>query len=595
MTPIQHVIVIVGENHTFDNIFATYKAPRGQTIKNMLSEGIVKANGAPGSNVTLARQWTARDTHRQGYTNSPIPVAPYTTLPAPNTTYMDPRCDGGLPGNSPDTRFPPNMPNAPFQITRYVPYDEVHKAFKACDNGAYVGDPLHRFYQMNQQVARNTNKLWVWTAETAGDSNGAPPSDTDQGALSMGFYNVQQGDAPVLNGLAHDFAMSDNYHQAVMGGTGTNHVALGTGSAASYQGPSGNPLVPPSDQIENPNAQPGSNNFYTQDGYAGGTYSDCSDHSAPGVGPILDYLHATWPGASSRCAADTYYMLNNYNPGYLADGTPDPGPFAVPPQNESTFPTIGDELSSNDISWGYFGQGWHNGNPNLNQYCNICNPFQYATSIMTSAAQRKAHLHDIGLFQRDAAAGTLPAVSIVKPEGTFDGHPGYSTLAAFEAFTSTIIHNVASNPALWRSTAIFITEDEGGGYYDSGYVQPVSFFGDGTRVPMIAVSPWVNPGYIDHTYTDHVSVLKFIEANWGLNPLSSTSLDNLPNPVASPSNPYVPANGPAIGNLMTLFDFNRTPSERNAERQRLDGLTSRYTLKPFEHARVTAPNSHDLD
>ncbi len=104
----------------------------------------------------------------------------------------------------------------------------------------------------------------------------------------------------------------------------------------------------------------------------------------------------------------------------------------------------------------------------------------------------------------------------MKPEGTFDGHPAYSTLAAFEAFTSTVIHDVASNPSLWRSTAIFVTEDEGGGYYDSGYVQPTSFFGDGTRVPMMAVSPWVNPGHIDHTYTDHVSVLKFIEANWGL-------------------------------------------------------------------------------
>ena len=112
---------------------------------------------------------------------------------------------------------------------------------------------------------------------------------------------------------------------------------------------------------------------------------------------------------------------------------------------------------------------------------------------------------------------------------------------------------------------------------------------------MLAVSPWVNPGHIDHTYTDHVSVLKFIEANWGLSPLSSTSLDNLPNPIASPANPYVPTNGPAIGDLMTLLDFSRTPAEINAERQSLVHLTSRYTLRPFEHATVTSPNSHDLD
>ena len=137
--------------------------------------------------------------------------------------------------------------------------------------------------------------------------------------------------------------------------------------------------------------------------------------------------------------------------------------------------------------------------------------------------------------------------------------------------------------------------DEGGGYYDSGYIQPISFFGDGTRIPMIAVSPWTNPGAIDHTYTDHVSVLKFIEANWGLSPLSSNSLDNLPNPVMSTTNPYVPTNGPAIGNLMTMFNFNRTPAEVSAQRLALVHMTARHTLRPFEHARVTAPDPDDLD
>jgi acid phosphatase len=594
-TPIKHVIVIVGENHTFDNVYATYTPRHGQRIMNLRSEGIVKRNGTPGANVAKARQWTATDTASDGYTNAPKLVAPYPSLPQPNTTYIDPRCDGGQKADTPDSRFPANLPNAPFQITKYVPYDEIHGAFKACDNGAYVGDPLHRFYQMNQQTNRNAEKLWVWTDETAGDSNGAPPSDTFEGAVAMGFYNVAQGDAPVFDFLANHFSMSDNYHQAVMGGTGTNHVALGSGLAASYQDANGNPTTPPANQIENPNAQPGTNNWYTQDGYSGGTYSKCADTSSPGVGVIIAYLHQNWPGATSHCAPNTYYMLNNYNPGYLANGQKDPGPFAVPPQSQKTYPTIGDELSKRNVTWGYFGQGWNNGNPNLAQYCNICNPFQYATSIMTSPAQRAAHLHGLSVFQSEARAGTLPAVSIVKPEGTFDGHPAYSTLAAFEGFASTVIGDVANNPSLWKNTAIFVTMDEGGGYYDSGYIQPLSFFGDGTRVPMIAVSPFVNPGHIDHTYTDHVSVLKFIEANWGLAPLQSRSLDNLPNPTTSGSNPYVPTNGPAIGNLMTLFDFHRSAAQMSAERKELVGLTRRYTLRPFVHAKVTAPDSHDLD
>ena len=154
-------------------------------------------------------------------------------------------------------------------------------------------------------------------------------------------------------------------------------------------------------------------------------------------------------------------------------------------------------------------------------------------------------------FVSEAANGTLPAVSFLKP-GDDDGHPGYSTLYAYENFVARAVAAIQGNAKLWRSTAILITEDESGGYYDSGYIQPVSFFGDGPRVPMMVVSPYARQGFVDHTYTDHVSILKFIEANWGLKPLTSYSEDNLPN--ATPGQ-YVPKARPAIGNLMTMFNF----------------------------------------
>ena len=110
---------------------------------------------------------------------------------------------------------------------------------------------------------------------------------------------------------------------------------------------------------------------------------------------------------------------------------------------------------------------------------------------------------------------------------------------------------------MWSSTAIFITTDEGGGYYDSGYVQPLDFFGDGTRIPLIVVSPYVRPGHISHDYTDHVSLLKFIERNWNLGTISQRSRDGLPNPTYDGNgSEYVPANSPAIGDLFDLFAFN---------------------------------------
>ena len=104
----------------------------------------------------------------------------------------------------------------------------------------------------------------------------------------------------------------------------------------------------------------------------------------------------------------------------------------------------------------------------------------------------------------------------MKPSGFVDGHPASSKLDLFEGFVKKIVDGVQANPALWQSTAIFVTFDEGGGYYDSGYVQPVDFFGDGTRIPMLLISPYTTPGHISHQYNDHVSILKFIEYNWSL-------------------------------------------------------------------------------
>ncbi len=193
---------------------------------------------------------------------------------------------------------------------------------------------------------------------------------------------------------------------------------------------------------------------------------------------------------------------------------------------------------------------------NSDEYCNICNPFQYDTSIMSNASVRTAHIQDTANLYSDIQNNTLPAVSFVKPSGLVDGHPASSKLNLFEGFTQKIVSAVQANQSLWSDTAILITFDEGGGYYDSGYVQPLDYFGDGTRIPMIAVSPFTTPGTITHNYSDHVSVIKFIERNWTLNPVTSRSRDNFPNPATSTANPYVPNNSPAISDLFELFNFN---------------------------------------
>ena len=626
-TPIQHVIVIIGENRTFDHIFATYKPLPGQKVDNLLSKGIVNEDGTPGPNYFLATQWSAVDKKPEKFSISPQGKSLYGTLPPPLTggpatpffsTAKDARAvENGLPGNYykfmttggtgqashvPDARIPNvnNLPPGPFQLTSStLPYD------------AYTASPVHRFYQMWQQLDCNAayataaspngclSDLFPWVEVTIGaGSNGNPQpanfnlASTHEGGTSMGFYNVLQGDAPYLKFLADHYSMSDNFHQSVMGGTGANHIMLGTGDAMFFSDGNGNPAAPPHkqmvaagspnagivDEIENPDPQPRTNNYYTQDGYGGGsfgaqsfgggTYSNCSDSDAPGVAAVLDYLSSLPYRVDTKCDAGHYYLLNNYNPGYYGDGrnayadigNPNETVFTIPPSN---LRTIGDELNERQISWKYYGDQWNNyvANPDglyvqaNNEYCNICNPFQYVSSIMTNPAVRKAHLQDTIDLYRDIKKGTLPAVSYVKPSGWLDGHPASSKLNLFEGFVKKIVDEVQANPSLWASTAIFVTFDEGGGYYDSGYVQPLDFFGDGTRIPLIVVSPFTSAGHVSHVYTDHVSILKFIEANWGLSPLTGRSRDNLPNPKLTPGNPYVPANRPAIGNLMDLFSF----------------------------------------
>jgi phospholipase C len=339
------------------------------------------------------------------------------------------------------------------------------------------------------------------------------------------------------------------------------------------------------DEVENPNPAIGTNNWYTEDGYGGGSfgspsfgggsYSDCSDPRQPGVAPIVNYLKSLPRPVDPRCEAGHYYLLNNYNPGYFGNGknaytdtNANNTVFTIPP---STVRSIGDDLNTKQISWKYYGDQWNNYVPDpyqlnygaigakTDEYCNICNPFQYDFQVMASTDARTARMKDTIDLYNDIAKGTIPAVSFVKPSGLVDGHPSSSKLNLFEGFTKKIVDAVLASPTLSKDTAIFITFDEGGGYYDSGYVQPLDFFGDGTRIPLIVVSAYNTPGHISHEYTDHVSILKFIERNWGLPPVTSRSRDNFPNPVTAPNDPYVPTNGPAIGDLFDLFNFPTAP------------------------------------
>jgi phospholipase C len=654
-TPIQHVIVIVGENRTFDHIFATYEPKDGESVDNLLAKHIVKEDGTPGKNFAAAYQYAADATDSATYQLAPKKKTLYSTLPAPLNGGPTDVCknngicsladamssENGLPqdyytfltsggtgltGKVPDSRINGVNATAPYSTLQPGPFQLTDKKqTNPFTYDSYANSPVHRFYQMWQQFdcdASHISKahpggcladLFTWTEVTqgAGQNGLAQPTNfstdyspnaktTGEGATSMGFYNMAQGDASYTKFLADHYAISDNYHQPAMGGTGLDSIMLFFGDPIWFHDPnSTTPFVPPHnqliwtdnpalagtvDEVENPNPQPGTNNYWIEDGYGGGggfgfpgavfgggSYTNCADPTQPGVQPILNYLASLPRPIKPNCDPGHYYLLNNYAPGYFSDGTDayidhstNNTPFTIPPTSQRS---IGDVLIENHVSWKGYNDQWdaylndkyqlNYGvvGPNSDQYCNICNGFNYQTQIMTNAQIRNNNLKDTTDLYSDIAAGTLPAVSFVKPSGWVDGHPASSKWNLYEGFVKKIVDAVQSNKELWESTAIFITTDEGGGYYDSGYVQALDFFGDGTRIPMIVVSKYTKPGHISHQYTDHVSVLKFIERNWNLPTVSGRSRDNLPNPRTEEENPYVPTNTPAIGDLFDLFDF----------------------------------------
>ena len=300
-TPIKHVIVIIGENRSFDHVYATYKPKPGETVSNLLSKGIVNADGTPGPNYALSAQYSAVDSTTVGagtyaisppektlYSNNPpvvaggpanpyIPTLALAKLIEPGqlfpSYYVDLTIGGtGLaPYAEADTRIPDvfSLPEGAFQLTSpTLTYND------------YANSPVHRFYQMWQQTdcdattatADNPSgclsDLFPWVEVTIGAGATARPARSTRQRLRAPvkarrrwrFTTCSNGDAPYFKQLADNYSLSDNFHQSVMGGTMANHIMFGFADAIWYSDGNGNALTPPVNQIENPDPQPGTNN-----------------------------------------------------------------------------------------------------------------------------------------------------------------------------------------------------------------------------------------------------------------------------------------------------------------------------------------------
>lgn len=317
-------------------------------------------------------------------------------------------------------------------------------------------DLVHRFYQEQSQIDNGKMDKFVLVSDAKG--------------LSMGYYRTA---SLPLAAEARRYTLCDNFFHAAFGGSFLNHFWLIAARSPEFP----NAPVTAVAQLD-----AGGNlikdGFVTPDGFA----------------------------------VNTAFSVNA------------PHPATVPPANlvpNQTFPTIGDRLSQKGVSWAWYAGGWNDalaGTPgSLFQFHH--QPFVYFSNFADGTPAKAEHLKDEADFLAAVQAGTLPAVSFVKPYGVNNEHPGYTDIISGENHVLTLINAVRSSPA-WASTAIIITYDENGGFYDHVAPPRVDRWGPGSRVPTLVISPFARRG-VDHHRYDTTSILALIERRWDLEPLTS--------------------------------------------------------------------------
>jgi phospholipase C len=180
----------------------------------------------------------------------------------------------------------------------------------------------------------------------------------------------------------------------------------------------------------------------------------------------------------------------------------------------------------------------------------IWNPLPWFDTV--KADHELANIQSITHLFEDARAGTLPAVSWVVPSGPMSEHPP-SSIARGQAYVTRIVNALMKSPN-WKDTAIFISWDDWGGFYDHVAPPNVDMNGYGLRVPGLVISPYAKKGFIDHQTLSFDAYLKFIEDVF----LNSQRLDPRTDGRGDPR-PTVRENVAMLGDLAKDFDFAQRP------------------------------------
>ena len=421
LSRLEHIVVIYLENHSFDNLFGKFPG----------ADGLAKAGRR------------AVQVDRDGQ--------PYKTLP--------PVLDASTKPPQADPRFPPDLPNRPFPIDKYMSPEMK------------TPDLVHRYYQQQAQIDGGKMDKFV--------------AYTNAGGLVMGY---QDGRKLALWSYARQYTLADHFFHAATGGSFLNHFWTICACTPRYDD------APDSLRAQlDPQGKLVKDGAVTPDGFAVNTlYSVYAPHPAK---------------------ADTALLL--------------------PPQ---TLRTIGDALSEKGISWAWYSGGWNDAlagkaDP-IFQYHH--QPFAYFEKYGDGTTARQEHLKDEGDLLAGLDRGALPAVVFWKPIGALNEHPGYTDTLSGDRHMREVIEKIRKGP-LWRSTAIIVTYDENGGFWDHVPPPKGDRWGPGIRVPAVIISPFAKRHYVDHTAYDTTSILRLIETRFGLAALGERDA--------------------RAGNLLNAFDF----------------------------------------
>jgi phospholipase C len=371
-----------------------------------------------------------------------------------------------------------DLPNAPFAIDRMDPAATINVVNRAV---------THLFYTNRAQIHGGANDRFALLSAAAG--------------FTMGYYSAAAMEQTNLWKAARRGVLLDNFFQGAFGGSFLNHIWLACACPPAWP-------QPPADQRST---------------------------LAPDGIPIDERrLTAVGDGDYAVNTTQSVFLNNGHQHGNL-----------LPAQ---TSLTIGDRLTQRGFDWAWYAEGWdlattlqrtpeEDAQMQAMRFSYHHQPFAYFErfnpSTATGRAERRKHLRDGRDLEIDLGTGQLPPVTFYKPANVNTEHPGESSVAAGDAVIGRILALLDAS-SIRNSYALIITFDEFGGFFD--HVAPpmgpaagqrADFFGPGTRIPAIVVSPFVRAGSIDSTELETTSILKFLAERFQLDPLPSSRFEGV--------------------------------------------------------------------